>query len=241
MSLKKIAMIPARIGSTRLKMKNLALINGMPMISYVIKAAVESGAFDEVIVNSDNNVFKAIANKYGAKFYLRPGSLGSSVTKSDDVVLDFMQKYPSDIVAWVNPTSPLQTAGEVRGVMEHFVSDGLDSLITTRAEQVHCNFDLKPLNYDPDGLFAQTQDLVPVERFVYSMMVWRANTFKEKMKKDGSALFCGKFGTFNVSKETALIVKKEEDLRLLDLIEQGRQQVSGAIKYDPLIKTILGE
>ena len=29
-----IAMIPARIGSTRLKMKNLALLNGKPLIAY---------------------------------------------------------------------------------------------------------------------------------------------------------------------------------------------------------------
>ena len=32
-----IAMIPARVGSERLKMKNLALINGKPLIYYSIK------------------------------------------------------------------------------------------------------------------------------------------------------------------------------------------------------------
>ena len=34
---KVYAMIPARLGSTRLQMKNLALIHGKPMISYAIK------------------------------------------------------------------------------------------------------------------------------------------------------------------------------------------------------------
>ena len=46
--LKVYAMIPARLGSTRLKMKNLALIDGKPMISYAINAAVKSGVFDKV-------------------------------------------------------------------------------------------------------------------------------------------------------------------------------------------------
>ena len=35
-----IAMIPARIGSTRFKMKNLALLDGKPMISYAIEAKI---------------------------------------------------------------------------------------------------------------------------------------------------------------------------------------------------------
>jgi CMP-N-acetylneuraminic acid synthetase len=31
-----VAMVPARMGSERLKMKNLALLNGQPLISYAI-------------------------------------------------------------------------------------------------------------------------------------------------------------------------------------------------------------
>ena len=46
------AMIPARFGSTRLKMKNLALIAGKPMISYAITAAKEAGVFNKIFINS---------------------------------------------------------------------------------------------------------------------------------------------------------------------------------------------
>lgn len=42
---KIIAMIPARMGSTRLRMKNLALIDGRPMIYYAIHVAKTSGVF----------------------------------------------------------------------------------------------------------------------------------------------------------------------------------------------------
>jgi len=48
------AMIPARIGSTRLKMNNLALINGKPLIYYAIQAAKDSGVFDKIVLNSEN-------------------------------------------------------------------------------------------------------------------------------------------------------------------------------------------
>ena len=46
------AMIPARIGSQRLKYKNLALINNKPMIYYAIKAAKKSQCFDKIFINS---------------------------------------------------------------------------------------------------------------------------------------------------------------------------------------------
>ena len=48
-------------------------------------------------------IFGEIATRYDIDFYLRPRELGSSETKSDDVVADFMKTYnPNDIVVWVN-------------------------------------------------------------------------------------------------------------------------------------------
>ena len=53
--MKKIfAMIPARIGSQRLKKKNLALINKKPLIEYVIDSAKKTKFFDEIYINSDD-------------------------------------------------------------------------------------------------------------------------------------------------------------------------------------------
>ena len=48
-----VAMIPGRMGSERLPVKNLALIDGRPMISYAIEAAIGSGVFNRVVVNTD--------------------------------------------------------------------------------------------------------------------------------------------------------------------------------------------
>ena len=77
-----VAMVPARMGSERLKMKNLALLNGQPLISYAIEAAKASGVFDKVVLNSDGAVFQEVADRYEIEHYLRPNELGSSNTKS---------------------------------------------------------------------------------------------------------------------------------------------------------------
>lgn len=228
-----VAMVPARIGSTRLKMKNLALIDGRPMISYALRAAVESGAFDRVVVNADHPLFAEIAYEYGAEFYLRPTELGSSTTKSDDVVADFMAVHPAQAVAWVNPTSPLMSAQEVGAVVDHFFAHGLDSLITVEDKQVHCDYQGRSVNYDRAAKFAQTQDLVPVQPFVYSIMMWQTAPFMVDMVRLGHAFFCGHFGTFPVSRETAVIIKTEADLRMADVMMRARKSRE-PLRYHPL-------
>ncbi|HFQ81524.1 MAG TPA: hypothetical protein ENK33_09165 [Desulfobacterales bacterium] len=229
-----IAMIPARIGSTRLPMKNLALIDGRPLISYAIQAAKNSGVFDRIIINADASIFAKIAERYGVEFYLRPTELGSSITKSDDVVIDFMRKYPSDILAWVNPTSPLQTGEEVREIVNYFNDQILDTLITVNNAQVHANFAGRPLNYVTDELFAQTQDLMPVELFVYSVMMWRSAPFIKDYTQNGHAFFVGKTGFFPVSRDSAIIIKRQEDLHLAEFIMKARKTGKTKLEYDQL-------
>lgn len=236
------AMIPARIGSTRLRMKNLALIDGKPLISYTIEAAKSSGIFNRIIVNSDNEIFAEIADRHGVEFYLRHEELGSSTTKSDNVVYDFMLKHPSDILAWVNPTSPLQTGDEIRKVIEYFIDKNFDTLITVKNEQVHCVFEDNPINFRTDEVFAQTQDLVPVQPFVYSIMMWKNKTFMDAFEKKGYALLCGKIGYHPVSKETAIIIKTKEDLMLAEYVIRAKQSIGGyEVKYDELVNKLGGD
>ena len=62
-------MIPARLGSKRIKKKNLRLINNKPLISYVIEKAKKCKLFNEIYLNSDSRIFEKIAKKYGISFY----------------------------------------------------------------------------------------------------------------------------------------------------------------------------
>ena len=233
------AMVPARYGSTRLKLKNLALINGKPMISYAIQAAQGSGVFDKVIVNSENPIFQKTAERYGCDFYLRSNDLGSSAAKSDSVVNDFIRSFPdADIVAWVNPISPFQTKDEIQEIVQYFLNNNLDSLITVENKQVHCIYKGNPVNYDKDGLLAQTQDLTPVQAFVYSIMIWRSSVFVTEYAKHGHALFCGRFGVHPVRKRTEIIIKTQEDLVLADLLMRAIEINDDVLKveYDYLAK-----
>ncbi len=238
---KIIAMIPARIGSTRLKMKNLALLNDKPLISYAINAAQESGVFDHIIINSDSIVFNQIAEQHGVEFYHRPKELGSSETKSDEVVADFLRNFPCDIIAWVNSIAPLQTGSVIKSIVEYFLYENLDTLHTVKNEQVHCNFKNSPINYKLNEIFSRTQDLEPLQPFVYTVMMWRAETFLGNYLKKGQAIFCGKVGYYAVDKISSIIVKDESDLFLVQNILQTRDaKLKGDVKvlYDKLAEGI---
>jgi len=238
---KTIAMIPARIGSTRLRVKNLALLNGKPLIHYAIKAAKESRVFDQIVVNSDHEVFSKIAELHDVEFYLRPNKLGSSITKSDDVVYDFMKKHPGDILAWVNPICPFQTGREIKTIKNYFDEEELDTLMTVKTEQVHCIYEGRPVNFAGGRVFAQTQELEPVQPFVYSVMMWRNKAFIEAFNWRGCAVFCGKIGYYPVSKEAAIIIKTKEDLMMAEVFIRARESAGGyEVKYDKLIDK-LGE
>ncbi|MBN1353228.1 MAG: hypothetical protein JW994_00970 [Candidatus Omnitrophica bacterium] len=231
------AMVPARTGSTRLKMKNLALIKGRPLIYYAIKAARDSGIFSNIVVNAEDAIFSKIAERYGVDFYKRPDCLVKPNTKTDIVVYDFLKKNPCDIVAWVSPIAPLQDGEEVKKIVQYFIKEKLDTLMTVKNEKVHSVYKNKPINFRMNEIFAQTQDIIPVQRFVYSVMMWRSVTFMKHFDRKGHALLSGKIGFYPVSSFSSIIVKKKEDLMLVDYIARAMAgNKNYTVKYDRIIK-----
>ena len=239
MKRKIIAMIPARVGSERLKMKNLALINDKPMIYYAIQAAIESKIFDNIILNSDSKIFEKIARRYNIDFYLRPLFLGSSETKSDDVIADFMKPYSAnDIIVWINSINPFQKGENINKIVKYFLNNYLDSLITVENRQVHTNFRNQPLNYKIGEIFSKTQDIEPIQPFVYSIMMWRVGSFLAHYKKDGFAIFSGKFGVYPVRGLVTITIKTKNDLLFADKIMRGlnNNKEIDKLKYDEIVK-----
>ena len=226
-------MIPAREGSKRLKLKNLVMLCGKPLISYSIEAAKKSGIFDEIFINSDSMIFKKIANKHKVSFYLRPKNLGKSSVKSDDIVLDFIKKNDCDLIVWVNPISPLQTATEIKKVVRYFIKKKLNSLITVIDKKVHFVFKNRPVNFLLNKKFQQTQKLTPVNEFCYSIMMWTKKTFFKSMQKKRYAILHGKIGYHKVNNLSGIIVKTKEDIKLLEaiILLKKNQKKSNMTKY----------
>ena len=233
---KIIAMIPARIGSKRLKFKNLALINKKPLISYAIEAAKKSKKFDKIVLNSDHKIFKDIAKRYKVDFYLRNKYLGKSNIKSDDVVYDFMKSYEYEIFCWINPIAPLQEGKDIIKTINYFNKNKLDSLITTESKKVHGIIKSKPINYNINKKFDQTQELDSIKLFNYTIMMWKKKVFVKEYVKKNYAFFCGKFDTYDLGKDASIIVKNSEDLRMINYIINNKNKPNfNKPRYDVLL------
>ena len=107
-----IAIIPARIGSKRIKKKNIKIFNGKPLIYYSIQAAKKSKIFDKIFVNTDSKKISEIARKYGADVpFLRPKELSDDFTSTKDVIKHSIQwcldnKINPKYICCIYPTAP---------------------------------------------------------------------------------------------------------------------------------------
>lgn len=82
-----VAVIPARGGSKRIPKKNIKKFFGKPIISYSIKAAIDSKLFDKVIVSTDCENIAQVAIKYGAEVpFMRPKELSGDFLGTHEVV-----------------------------------------------------------------------------------------------------------------------------------------------------------
>jgi CMP-N,N'-diacetyllegionaminic acid synthase len=131
-----IGIIPARSGSERLKDKNVRKINGLPLIAFTIKSAIESKIFDRVIVSTDSTEYAYISEQYGAKVdFIRPRYLSTSDARSIDLIRHAIDFYESrnnyfDIVCLLQPTSPLRTHTHIEEAFNIFKENFSNSVIS---------------------------------------------------------------------------------------------------------------
>ena len=92
--IKRLAIIPARLGSTRIKKKNIKLFNGKPMISYPISELKESKIFKKIFVSTEDNLVKKISQKYGASVdFLRPKNLSKDIVPLSLVLKNVLSEF----------------------------------------------------------------------------------------------------------------------------------------------------
>ena len=223
--MKIIAMIPARMGSQRVKQKNIRLLNGKPLISHIVDTAVKSKVFDEIYINSESEVFKETAEYYKIKFYKRPNHLSSNEATNDDFVLDFIKNVDGDLLVQLLCTSPFITVAEIKSFVKEIKDNNLDTLISVKNEQIECVYDGKPINFDERGQTLPSQDLKPIQAYACGIMGWKYDSFFENMKKFNSGYHGGdgKIGYFELKGSSTIDIDNEEDFQLAELVSKSLQ------------------
>ena len=92
--MKRLAVIPARGGSKRIKNKNIKNFCGKPIINYVINSAVKSNLFDKIHVSTESELVKEVVEKNGLYIdFMRPKELSDDFTPIMPVILSVIETY----------------------------------------------------------------------------------------------------------------------------------------------------
>ena len=115
----RIAIIPARSGSKRIKNKNIKKFYGKPIISYTIQNLLNSKIFDKIYVSTNSKKIAKICKNYGASVpFLRERRLADDNTSTIDVIANFLQKIDNKkiikIVCCVYPCTPLMDVNDIK-------------------------------------------------------------------------------------------------------------------------------
>lgn len=130
-----LVVIPARGGSKGVPNKNIKLLNRKPLIHYTIEAAQEVFNDSQILVSTDDEKIKAVAEEKGLNVpFLRPNELATDHSSTHDVLLhaiNYMEAnnwFPKTLIL-LQPTSPFRTGKHISDAMELF-NDNIDAVVS---------------------------------------------------------------------------------------------------------------
>jgi len=210
-------MVPARMGSQRLRQKNLMPLRGVPLIAHAIRKCREAGAFDEIWVNSEHEDFARLAAEEGVGFHRRPEALANHSATSEQFVTEFLETHPCEFVFQVHSIAPLLTTKDLAAFVAEMRTGRHDALLSVVDEPLEAFYDGKPVNFSLQRK-TNSQDLKPVRRITWAVTAWRRETFLAAAAAGACATYAGRVGLFSVNRLAGHVIKTAEDLAMAEAL-----------------------
>lgn len=120
-----VAFVPARSGSERVPHKNIRPLAGHPLLAYAIETALQSGAFEQVVVSTDSEEIADVARWYGADVpFLRPPEYATATSPDVEWLAYTLEHLDDrfDLFALVRATNPFRGPDAVRRGLEQLLA-----------------------------------------------------------------------------------------------------------------------
>ena len=129
-----LAIVPARLGSKRIKNKSLIKIkNNMRLLNYTFKSIINSKYIDDFVLSSESSKIINVSKKIGFNNCIqRPKNLASNKSKSEDVISHALKKIKKkyNIIILLQITSPLRTTSDIDKALEKFIKKKYTSMVS---------------------------------------------------------------------------------------------------------------
>jgi 3-deoxy-manno-octulosonate cytidylyltransferase (CMP-KDO synthetase) len=126
-SVHTLAVIPARLASTRLPRKVLRDIAGKPMLQWIVEAALAAPRLDRVVIATDSDEVIALAKKHDWEAMMTSPDLQSG----SDRVHAVSQKIASEIVVNIQGDEPMLRPSHMDALLAPFDRPDIDAQVTT--------------------------------------------------------------------------------------------------------------
>ncbi len=126
---KVLAITLARGGSKRVYQKNIALLDGKPLLQYTTDEVKKSKYIDHYIVSTDSEKIENTCKSLDVTYFQRE-EVSDVQTSADGLweVQRVMDKF--DYIVEVMCTNPLKTVEDIDGVIEKLDETGADSVVS---------------------------------------------------------------------------------------------------------------
>jgi CMP-N,N'-diacetyllegionaminic acid synthase len=130
-----LSIIPARGGSKGLPRKNIAKLNGKPLIAYSIESALNSNFVNRVIVSTEDAEIAEVSRSHGSEVLDRPKELAQDGTPTISVVQQVLHQledegYLAEVVVLLQPTTPLRTTEDIDAAVQLFLTSNCQSVVS---------------------------------------------------------------------------------------------------------------
>lgn len=132
--------MPARLGSKGVPFKNLRNLAGKSLVSRAIDSARIGDQAGEIYVSSESPLVLDHVKDAGVKFHFRTQEASEDEATADLVVADFIFRLslePSDVIVYLQPTSPLRTSHHVKSALQTFFTSGRHPLVSVQEVSEH--------------------------------------------------------------------------------------------------------
>ena len=150
-----IAIIPARMGSSRFPGKPLAPLLGRPMIEHVVRRATMCGLLDAVYVATCDEEIRGVVEGFGAPVLMT----SANHERASDRVAEAAAALEADIVVMIQGDEPMITPGMIVSATAPLIRDpsvacvNLTRRIISREEYLDRNTVKVVMNVHGDALF----------------------------------------------------------------------------------------
>ena len=152
-----IGFVPIRSGSKGIKNKNIKIINGKPLVFWILNAMENCKEIDRYYIATDSIHYKKVIASFGLKkiiFFNRSKKNSTDKSSSESVLIEFIEKEninKNSNIIFCQATSPMTSSKDISGAIKLFNNSSCDSLLSV-VENYNFFWDQKKgsaVNYNP--------------------------------------------------------------------------------------------